>query len=126
MATYQQWSQSYFTDLTLDQHNVNNQWFQSMRDKLTDSGVLYVPILDKEFNKLGEEVDTETNNCMQTFIPGFHDQRSIIMKWAVKLYVAGKIFEEKVHAVNYQDAKETALARNPKAKVVSVNPTYQD
>ena len=73
MATYQQWSQSYFTDLTLDQHNVNNQWFQSMRDKLTDSGVLYVPILDKEFNKLGEEVDTETNNCMQTFIPGFHD-----------------------------------------------------
>ena len=56
MATYQQWSQSYFTDLTSDQHNVNNQWFQSMRDKLTDSGVLYVPILDKEFNKLGEEV----------------------------------------------------------------------
>ena len=48
------------------------------------------------------------------------------MKWAVKLYVAGKIFEEKVHAVNYQDAKETALARNPKAKVVSVNPTFQD
>ena len=46
------------------------------------------------------------------------------MKWAVKLYVAGKLFEEKVHAVNYQDAKETALARNPKAKVVSVNPTY--
>ena len=73
MATYQQWSQSYFTDLTSDQHNVNNQWFQSMRDKLTDSGVLYVPILDKEFNKLGEEVDTEVDNCMQTFIPGFHD-----------------------------------------------------
>ena len=58
MATYQQWSQSYFTDLTLDQHDVNNQWFQSMRDKLTDSGVLYVPILDKEFNKLGEEINT--------------------------------------------------------------------
>ena len=73
MATYQQWSQSYFTDLTSDQHNVNNQWFQSMRDKLTDSGVLYVPILDKEFNKLGEEVDTEVDNYMQTFIPGFHD-----------------------------------------------------
>jgi len=56
MATYQQWSQSYFTNLTPDQHNVNNQWFQSMRDRLTDSGVLYVPILDKEFNKLGEEI----------------------------------------------------------------------
>ena len=56
MATYQQWSQSYFDNLTSDQHDVNNQWFQSMRDKLTDSGVLYVPILDKEFNKLGEEL----------------------------------------------------------------------
>ena len=59
MATYQQWSQSYFTDLTSDQHNVNNQWFQSMRDKLTDSGILYVPILDKEFNKSGEEINNE-------------------------------------------------------------------
>ena len=58
MATYQQWSQSYFTDLTSDQHNVNNQWFQCMRDRLTDSGILYVPILDKEFNKSGEEVNT--------------------------------------------------------------------
>ena len=56
MATYQQWSQSYFTDLTSEQHNVNNHWFQLMRDKLTDSGILYVPILDKEFNKLGEEL----------------------------------------------------------------------
>ena len=56
MATYTQWSQSYFTDLTSEQHNVNNQWFQLMRDKLTDSGILYVPILDKEFNKLGEEL----------------------------------------------------------------------
>ena len=62
MATYQQWSQSYFTDLTSDQHNVNNQWFQSMRDRLTDSGILYVPILDKEFNKLGEEVNTYNSN----------------------------------------------------------------
>ena len=59
MATYQQWSQSYFTDLTSDQHNVNNQWFQSMRDKPTDSGILYVPILDKEFNKLGEEINND-------------------------------------------------------------------
>ena len=58
MATYQQWSQSYFTNLTSDQHDANNNWFQSMRDKLTDSGILYVPILDKEFNKLGEELWT--------------------------------------------------------------------
>ena len=58
MATYQQWSQSYFTDLTPDQHNMNNRWFQSIRDKLTDSGQLYVPNLNKTFNRLGEEVNT--------------------------------------------------------------------
>jgi len=59
MATYQQWSQSYFDNLTPDQHNANNRWFKSIRDKLTDSGILYVPVLDKEFNKLGEEVNNE-------------------------------------------------------------------
>ena len=69
MATYQQWSQSYFVNdisrddivtanLTPDQHNMNNRWFQSMLDKLTDSGILYVPCLDKSFNRLGEEVNT--------------------------------------------------------------------
>ena len=58
MATYQQWSQSYFTNLTPEVHNINNNWFQLMRDRLTDSGILYVPILDKEFNRLGEEVNT--------------------------------------------------------------------
>ena len=56
MATYQEWSQSYFTKLTPDQHTVNNNWFVSMRDKLKDDGILYVPVLDKQFNKLGEEV----------------------------------------------------------------------
>ena len=59
MATYQQWSESYFTNLTPDQHDANNNWFQSMRDRLTDSGILYVPILDKEFNKSGEEINNE-------------------------------------------------------------------
>ena len=62
MATYQQWSQSYFPDLTLEEHNAINNWFQSMRDRLTDSGILYVPILDKEFNKSGEEVNTYNSN----------------------------------------------------------------
>ena len=42
------------------------------------------------------------------------------MKCEVKLYVGGKVFSEIVEAVNYQDARETALARNPKAKVKSV------
>ena len=58
MATYQQWSQSYFTNLTPDQHNANNNWFKNTLSMLKDSGILYVPILDKNFNKLGEEVNT--------------------------------------------------------------------
>ena len=46
------------------------------------------------------------------------------MKIEVKLYVGGKVFSEIVEAVNYQDAKETAVARNPKATVVSVNAKF--
>jgi hypothetical protein len=44
------------------------------------------------------------------------------MKYEVKLYVGGKVFTEEVQAVNNQDARETALARNPRAKVIGVNP----
>ncbi len=47
------------------------------------------------------------------------------MKCKVQLYVGGKVFDEIVEAVNYQDAKETALARNPKAKVVGVNVSFK-
>jgi len=46
------------------------------------------------------------------------------MKYEVKLYVAGKVFTEEVQAANYSDAKETALARNPKAKVIGVNAKF--
>ena len=58
MATYQQWSQSYFDNLTPDQHDANNNWFKNTLSMLKDSGVLYVPILDKNFNKSGEELNT--------------------------------------------------------------------
>ena len=47
------------------------------------------------------------------------------MKVKVQLYVAGKVFNEIVEAANYQDARETALARNPKAKVVSVTAVFK-
>jgi len=47
------------------------------------------------------------------------------MKVKVQLYVAGKVFDEIVEAANYQDARETALARNPKAKVVSVTAVFK-
>ena len=48
------------------------------------------------------------------------------MIFDVKLYVGGKVFTESVHAVNRQDALDTAKARNPKARVIGVNPTLRD
>ena len=58
------WSQTYFNtdgivtaDLTPDQHNANNRWFKTMLDQLTDKGQLYVPCLNRSFNKSGEEID---------------------------------------------------------------------
>ena len=48
------------------------------------------------------------------------------MIWEVKLYVGGKVFTESVHAVNRQDALDTAKARNQKAKVIGVNPKLRD
>jgi hypothetical protein len=46
------------------------------------------------------------------------------MKIKVTLYVAGRVFDEIVQARDYQDAKRTALARNPSAKVVSVTAVF--
>ena len=46
------------------------------------------------------------------------------MRCKVQLYVAGKVFYEEVEARDYQDAKRTALARNPSAKVLSVNAVF--
>ena len=43
------------------------------------------------------------------------------MKWTVQLYVGGTVFKEDVHAVNRNDAIETAKARNPKARVIATN-----
>jgi hypothetical protein len=47
------------------------------------------------------------------------------MKYEVKLYVGGKVFTEEVQATNPKDARETALARNPKAKVIGVNASFK-
>jgi hypothetical protein len=46
------------------------------------------------------------------------------MKVRVQLYIAGKIFYEDIIAANYKDGRETALARNPKAKVISVTAIF--
>ena len=46
------------------------------------------------------------------------------MKCEVKLYVAGTVFNEEVIARNYDEAKQVALARNPNARVISVNAKF--
>jgi len=46
------------------------------------------------------------------------------MTCKVKLYVAGKVFEEIVEARDYADAKRTALARNPSATVLNVTAVF--
>ena len=43
------------------------------------------------------------------------------MKCEVQLYVAGKVFTDQVYAVDYEEARRVALARNPNARIVSVN-----
>ena len=48
------------------------------------------------------------------------------MIWDVKLYVGGKVFTESVHAVNRNDAIDTAKNRNPHAKIIGVNPTTRE
>ena len=47
------------------------------------------------------------------------------MKCEVTLYVAGTVFKEQVIARNYEEARQTALARNPTAKVVSVTAVFK-
>ena len=46
------------------------------------------------------------------------------MRCKVQLYVCGKVFDEIVEAKDYQDAKRTAIARNPTAKVIAVNAVF--
>ena len=50
---FSNWSQTYFTNLTLDQHIANNNWLMNTLTMLKDDGILYVPVLNKEFDRLG-------------------------------------------------------------------------
>ena len=47
------------------------------------------------------------------------------MKCEVTLYVAGTVFKEQVIARDYEEARQTALARNPTAKIVGVNAVFK-
>ena len=61
MAYHHEWSQSYMKDyqLTFEEHHMNNEWFNNMLNRLTPEGQLYVPLIDKSFNKLGEEIKNQ-------------------------------------------------------------------
>ena len=58
----QQWSQKYYEVYHKDLHDINNKWFGMMTSFLKDDGVLYVPDLDKSFNKQGEEINAHTHH----------------------------------------------------------------
>ena len=47
------------------------------------------------------------------------------MKYEVTLYVSGRNFKDIVIANSPQDARVTAEARNPTARVVAVNGTFK-
>jgi len=54
-----QWSQKYYGNAIPDEfHNLNNKWFNLTIQYLKEDGVLYVPDLDKSFNKDGQEIFT--------------------------------------------------------------------
>ena len=42
--------------LTFEEHHHNNEWFNNMLAMLKPDGKLFVPLINKSFNKLGEEV----------------------------------------------------------------------
>ena len=46
------------------------------------------------------------------------------MRCQVKLFVAGKVFSEEVHARDYNEARQVAKARNPNARVIGVNAKF--
>ena len=52
-------SEKYYKDLNLSpyQHYVNNVWFIETLDKLKDTGKLYIPDINKTFNKYGDLIE---------------------------------------------------------------------
>ena len=44
------------------------------------------------------------------------------MKVRVTLLVGATTFEDVVHVAKFEDAKKTALARNPTARIIAMNP----
>ena len=51
-----QWSQKYYKNLNKKQHLINNIWFNNILKQLKKDGFLYVPNINKSFNKNGQEI----------------------------------------------------------------------
>ena len=51
-----QWSQKYYKNLNKKQHLINNIWFNNILKQLKKDGFLYVPNINKSFNKQGQEI----------------------------------------------------------------------
>ena len=49
-------SQIYYPNLDPYEQQYNDIWFMKMLSMLKDDGVLFIPDLNKSFNKLGQEV----------------------------------------------------------------------
>ena len=49
-------SQTYYPNLDPYEQQYNDIWFMKMLSMLKDDGVLFIPDLNKSFNKLGEEI----------------------------------------------------------------------
>ena len=52
-------SEKYYKELKLTpyQHYLNNVWFIETLDKLKDTRTLFIPDLNKKFNKMGDEIE---------------------------------------------------------------------
>ena len=49
-------SQKYYKNLNKQQHLINNIWFNNILKQLKKDGFLYVPNINKSFNKQGQEI----------------------------------------------------------------------
>jgi hypothetical protein len=47
------WSQTYYSGLTKQQHKANNHWFKSAINVLAENGIIKVPELGKTFTVNG-------------------------------------------------------------------------
>jgi hypothetical protein len=56
IMTESKWSQKYYKNLNKKQHLINNIWFNNILKHLKKDGFLYVPNINKSFNKNGQEI----------------------------------------------------------------------